>query len=322
MKRIALTALLGAMFAAPVVSDAAPLDHWTTANGARVYYVPSHEIGMVDISVEFDAGSRHNPPGKSALAALVNAQLDKGIGALGNVPAMNEAELLDAFADAAAVRSCENGADSAGCSVRFLSDAKTRDTVVPLMAAVLAKPAFPSDVLARDKKRYESGIRESLSRVETVVSRAYKKAVYGDHPYGRSVDPDDVASVSASELADFHKRHYTADTAVVSIVGDISREDAVKAAETLTKDLPAANDSNVPLVPAPKTTAKSLDIFHDSEQSHVRIGLASLKRGDKDFFAVHVCNQVLGGGGFTSRLMKEIREKRAMSYHVGSVFSP
>jgi zinc protease len=119
----------------------------------------------------------------------------------------------------------------------------------------------------------------------------------------------------------FHRDHYSARRSVVSIIGDMTRAEAERIAQSLTESLPAG----VPETPLPEVTlpgAATVKVAHPATQSHIHVGLPAVRRGDPDYFALLVGNYSLGGGGFVSRLMKEVREKRGYAYSVYSYFAP
>jgi zinc protease len=302
------------------------IQHWTLDNGARVYFVENHSIPVLDMSVEFDAGSRRDPEGKTGVSGLSNAMLARGLreAKLDNdeiEPALTEAQISEAFADIAAQRGGGGGSDRAGLSLRTLSRKTERDQAVQLLGRLLAQPSFPADLLARDKARSVASIREGLTKPEVIASRAFSRVLYGAHPYGREETVESIESISRDDLVAFHAAHYVANHAVVSLIGDVSRVDADAIAQQLTRRLPQG--ASLPaLPPTPPSHAAEEWISHPASQSHVLIGAPALQRGDPDFFALTVGNYVLGGGGFVSRLTREVREKRGLAYSVYSYFSP
>jgi zinc protease len=298
---------------------------WTLANGARVYFVENHSIPLLDVSIEFDAGSRRDPEGKTGTATLANAMLARGLHESrapdGSIePSLSEAQISDAFADTAAQRGGSAGADRAGASLRSLSSKAERDMSVRLLARVLAQPSFPDDLLARDKARTISAIKESLTKPASIGAKAFWRSAYGSHPYGREMTVASVEAISRADLAAFHRQHYVANRAVIAMIGDVTRDEADAIARQLTMRLPQGAPLPV-LPPVPLVDGQEQRIAHPASQSHISIGAPALERGDPDFFPLTVGNYILGGGGFVSRLMREVREKRGLVYSVSSGFS-
>ncbi len=316
-KLVGLLCLLGI---SSMAWAAIPIQQWTT-NGAKVFFVETHVIPVIDVNVDFDAGSRRDPAAKSGLAGLTNASLDKGIrDARGIVIA--EAEILDTFADVGAARSNSVNMDKAGYSVRVLSGQEQSDKAVSMLSDLLANPSFPAELLNRDKARLIASIREEETRPESIAAKAFKKNIYPSHPYGVSATPETVSSISRDDLVSFHKEHYVANRAVITIVGDTDLNGAKKIANRIAEKLAVAKNG-LPAMPEVEMTVAGIDaIPHPATQAHILVGMPSVKRGDPDFFALTVGNYILGGGGFSSRLMQEVRENRGLSYGVYSSFSP
>ncbi|MGI4849158.1 MAG: M16 family metallopeptidase [Janthinobacterium lividum] len=302
------------------------IQNWTLANGARVYFVENHTIPIVDLSVEFDAGSRRDPQGKAGTAALTNAMLGRGLHPAVNAdgsqaPALNEAEVSDAFADLAAQRGGSAGADRSGVTLRTLSAQDVRERAVALMGRLLAQPAFPEALLARDKARTVAAIRESLTKPEAIAERAFWRLAYQNHPYARELTEVSVNAITRADLVSFHKMHYVANRAVVALIGDLSRAQAEAIAQQLTGGLPQG--AALPaMASTPLPQAQEERLAHPASQAHILIGAPALVRGDPDFFPLTVGNYILGGGGFVSRLTHEVRETRGLAYSVYSYFNP
>lgn len=300
------------------------IQSWNLANGARVLFVENHSIPIVDISVEFDAGSRRDPLGKAGTASLTNAMLARGLRESSSPvaePALTEAQISDAFADTAAQRGGGAGADRAGASLRTLSSRAERDASVMLLARVLAHPSFPDNFLARDKARMISAIREDETKPESIASKAFWRLLYGSHPYAQQESVPSVESITRDDLVAFHGVHYVANRAVIAMIGDITRAEADVIAQQLTSRLPQG--APLPVLPMVELSpAREERIEHPASQAHIMTGVPAVARGDADYFALLVGNYTLGGGGFVSRLTNEVREKRGLSYSVYSYFNP
>lgn len=329
MKRLLIAVLF--CFLTPAHA-ALNIQYWTLPSGAKVLFVENRSIPIVDINVDLDAGDRRSPADKAGLASLTNAMLARGIRAAQldpkapgetarSAPALTEAQISDAFADTAAQRGGGSGQDRASVSLRTLSSDRERQASVALLARLLAHPAFPEDLLARDKARTIASIREELTRPESIASKAFWRTTYGEHPYGREPTVESVQAITREDLLLFHRTHYVANRAVVSIIGDVSKQQADAIARELTAHLPQGGP--LPAISEVRDTkGEETRIPHPASQAHIMIGTPALVRNDPDFFPLTVGNYVLGGGGFVSRLMREVREKRGYAYSVYSYFSP
>ncbi len=293
------------------------IEHWLAPSGARVFFVENHDLPMLDVQIDFAAGSVRDPDGKSGVAALTSGMLDLGASDL------DEREIASRLADIGAVLSGSADIERASLHLRTLSVDDKRLPALALMRSVLVAPQFPAEVLAREKARTIAGLKESAIRPEVIAARTFWRLLYPGHPYGRDVTPESVASIGRDDLVEFHRQHYTAANASVTLVGDLSRAQAQALAEELTAELPAGGAATPGAPPVvPSTTPVEERVAHSAAQAHVLIGLPALKRGDPDFFALAVGNYTLGSGGFVSRLMREVREKRGLAYSVGSHFMP
>lgn len=313
---VVLSVLLGAI--SGVATAALPIQQWTTATGARVYFVESHELPMLDVSVEFAAGSSRDTPEKSGLAGMTLRMMRLG------VEGMDENALSEQLADVGAALGNNFDVDRAGYSLRTLSKPQFRDPSLAMLTRVLSKPTFPQAVLARESQRAVSGLKEAQMKPETIAGRAFARLVFGDHPYRLrgSGEIETLAALTREDLVAFHSRYFRAAGSVIALIGDITRAEAATIAEQLARDLqPGAAPPPIPAVVA-HIKGEEVNIPHDSAQAHIVMGAPGMKRGDPDYFPLLVGNYILGGGGFNSRLTQQVREKRGLTYSVYSVFSP
>lgn len=291
------------------------IQHWQAPSGAQVYFVESHELPIVDVQVDFAAGSAYAPRDKAGMASLTRGLLETGAGDL------DEEKIAGRLVDIGARFSGATESDRAGIALRTLSSKAERDAAVDLLRLVLQLPTFPAAALEREKARAIAGIREADTRPDSIASKRFSAAVYPDHPYGVSATAESVATIGRDDVVNFYRTHYGANRAVVSVVGDLSRAEAESIAQRLTDALPATEaNTALPDVSMPKR--EIIRIAHPATQSHIYVGMPGIRRGDPDFFPLLVGNYVLGGGGFVSRLTKEVREKRGFAYSVYSNFQP
>ncbi len=291
------------------------IEHWFAPSGARVYFVENRVLPMLDIQVDFTAGGARDPESKTGLASLTNALLDMG------AEGMDENRIASRLADVGARISAGVDKERASISLRTLSMPDARERALDIFRAVLATPGFPAEVLEREKARRAAALRESLTRPDVIAGRALWNAMYPQHSYGRSVTPESIEAIRRDDLEAFYRDHYRAGGAVVTIVGDIGRAEAESLAQRLTSGLPVGRaPSAAETLRSPAAGEQRLP--HPAAQAHVLIGMPALRRGDPDFFALQVGNYTLGGGGFVSRLVREVREKRGFAYSVYSQFVP
>jgi zinc protease len=303
--------------AAPVYATL-PIQQWQTATGARVLFVETHDLPMLDVAVDFPAGSSRDTPEKSGLAALTLRMLRLG------AEGLEEDQIAERLADVGADISGRFDMDRAGYGLRTLSSVHERDQALAVLLRILQKPTFPQPIFEREKERLLASLKESDTKPEAIADREFKRLLYAGHPYSLrpSGEIETVARFARDDLVDFYRRHFSAGEAVVSIIGDLSREQAKVVAEQLTSGLRVAAPLP-PLPPVPRIAKEQINwITHAATQAHILIGQPGIKRLDPDYFPLWLGNYVLGGGGFSSRLNEEIRQKRGFAYSAYSYFNP
>jgi len=302
----------------PLSAQAAlAIQHWQTPHGTQVIFVESHELPILDISVDFPAGSARDPGDQAGLAQLTHILLDQGAGGL------SDTAIAHRLADVGAVLGGTFDRDRGGVTVRTLSSQAEKDAALDILARVLQQPDFPQAVIKREKQRLIAGIREAEADPGTVADKAFYRALYGTHPYAHdeSGDPAAIAKLTRGDVQTFYRTHYSAPNAVISLMGDISRAEAEAIAARLAGGLSSAAAVSALPKPGPARTNEQRIAF-PSTQSHVLVGAVGVARNAPDFFPLFVGNYVLGGGGFDSRLMREVRDKRGYAYSAYSYFLP
>lgn len=301
-----------------------PIEHWTQPSGAQVYLVSSPAIPMVDVQLEFDAGSRRDPAGQAGLASLTAAATTYGVRAQRGAPALDENALGAAWADLGASFGASADRDRMVFSLRTLSYPDLLPRAVALAARQLAEPAFPAALWLRDRRKRTASLKEADTRPASVAAKAFARAVYGDHPYGREMTPASLQRITVQDMRALHARAVRPCYARVSLVGALDRPQADALVRQLLAGLPAGACPAQPALPevAPLPRAQELRIPFASAQAQVLLGQPGFARSDPDYFALTVGNHILGGGAFTSRLTQEVREKRGLTYGVSSAFAP
>ncbi|MGY4819924.1 M16 family metallopeptidase [Pseudomonas chlororaphis subsp. piscium] len=289
---------------------------WSTAEGAKVLFVEAHELPMFDMRLTFAAGSSQDgdAPG---LAMLTNAMLNEG------VAGKDVGAIAEGFEGLGA--DFGNGAykDMAIASLRSLSAPDKRTPALQLFADVVGKPTFPADSLARIKNQVLAGFEYQKQNPGKLASLELMNRLYGSHPYAHSSDgtAQSVPPISLAQLRAFHAKAYAAGNVVIALVGDLSRSDA----EAIAAQISAALPKGPALAKIPQPTEPQASIGHieyPSSQTSLLLAQLGIDRDDPDYAALSLGNQILGGGGFGTRLMSEVREKRGLTYGVYSGFSP
>jgi len=302
-----------------------PIEKLDSYNGAKAYLVQTKTLPMVDIEVSIDAGDRYDPIGKSGLADMTAALMNYG--ARGSEGALNEAQIADEIADLGATIGLSVGGERATLRIRSLSRKDLRDRAVRLVAAMLSAPTYDPKIVEREKQRTITNLLEAETKPEYVLERRFKKSVYGDYPLAYTPSAKSIATVNAVDLKQFHKQFYRGDRMIVSIVGDVDRVQANEIVQILLQKVPESGPAiakipELPRSPVEPLAQREVQIPFDSQQAHIAMGMTAVTRNNPDYFPLLVGNYILGGGGFVSRLMAEVREKRGLAYSVSSYFAP
>ncbi|HEY8554158.1 MAG TPA: pitrilysin family protein [Burkholderiales bacterium] len=294
------------------------IEHWTLDNGARAYFVRTTELPLVQVRVVFDAAASRDPAGKPGVALLTNAMLRQG------AAGMNADEIAHGFERLGAEYGSSSERDMAVVELRSLSDKQILDPAIDLFAKVIGRPSFPPDALERERQRLMVALRRDEQSPGAIVEKAFLRAVYGDHPYGRhpAGTLESVPNISRADLAAHHARYYTGANAWIAIVGDVTSAEAREIAKRTVGSLPRGEPAP-PLPPVRTVTRNESEVIpFPATQSHIRLGHPGIARSSPDYFPLIVGNYTLGGGGLVSRLSNEIREKRGYAYSVYSYFLP
>ncbi|HKS14858.1 MAG TPA: pitrilysin family protein [Pseudomonas sp.] len=292
------------------------IQHWNTAEGARVLFVEARELPMFDLRVTFAAGSSQDgtTPG---VATLTNAMLNEGVAGKDVTAIAQGFEGLGADFGNGSYR------DMAVATLRSLSAADKREPALKLFAEVVGKPTFPQDSLQRIKNQLQAGFEYEKQNPAKLAGKALFANLYGDHPYASPSEgtAQSIPPITLQQLRAFHAKAYAAGNAVIALVGDLSRGEAEAIAAQVSSALPKGPALPKPAQPS-EPKAGSTHIDFPSKQTHLMLAELGIDRADPDYAALSLGNQILGGGAFGTRLMSEVREKRGLTYGVYSVFTP
>src|SRR5690606_36471428 len=286
----------------------------------RVNFVEYDTLPMRDSSIVFAAGSSMATKERSGTSSLTQHLLSLGAKRLS----------VDAIANALAdVRAQLGGgfeADRAGRTLGTSSSDRERKQALEIFASILQRPEFPDNILSREKNRIIASIREASTKPGYIADRALMNMLYGDHPYAMN-DSGEIATIETirrNDLVSFYQKHYVAKNAVIAIIGDVDKAEAARIADRLTHDLPVlSTQDKYPAIPPVKNPEGGIErLPHPATQSHIQLAYPGISRTDPDYFPLLVGNYILGGGGFVSRLMEEIRQQRGLAYSVQSFFAP
>ena len=290
--------------------------HWQTSSGSEVYFVENHDLPIIDMAVNFPAGSARDTKQTSGVAGVTRYMMTLG------ADGMNEEVITNKFADIGAVLGGDLDSDRAAFKLRTLTSEQA--PALETFNKILHKPDFPQAILEREKTRIIAGINESATQPESISEKAFMQALYPNHPYGldESGEIDTITAMKRDDLITFYQTYYSAKSAVIALIGDMTEQQARTIAEAASGGLPQTPAVEKIAEVTSQQTASVQNIKHPASQAHILMGAPGVKRGDADYFPLYVGNYILGGGGFVSRLTEEVREKRGLVYSVYSYFMP
>jgi zinc protease len=216
------------------------ISHWTSPSGAAVVFVERHDLPILDLQIDFTAGSALDPAGKSGLASLARGLMDAGTAEL------DEEQIAGRWVDLGARLSGSGDMDRSSFVLRTLASKPERDGAITLLRTLLSQPTYPESVLLREKARSVAGIQEAETRPDAIAARRFEAAIYPGHAYGRMPSVESVSAIRREDVLAFHRQHYSAKNAVVSLIGDLTRAEAEAIAQHLTDALPAGGDFPCP----------------------------------------------------------------------------
>ncbi len=283
--------------------------------GIEAWLVEEHSVPLMALKFAFEGGNAQDPSGKEGVANFITAMLDEGAGDL------KSSEFQERMEEIAMRMSFEDTKDHFYGSFETLT--ANRDKAVELLRLALTKPRFDADAVERIRGQLLAGLVYADRDPEKVAGKAFFAAAFPGHPYGRPSNGTEatVKSVTRDDLEGYRSRVFARSNLKIVAVGDIDAATLGKLLDTVFGGLAAEPKlSPVPMV-APKAGEQKI-IEMNVPQSVAVFGLSGITRKDPDFMAAFVVNHILGGGGFASRLMEEVREKRGLAYSVYSYLQP
>ncbi|KAA9370867.1 insulinase family protein [Ochrobactrum sp. Sa2BUA5] len=278
--------------------------------GIKAWLVEDSSVPLISMRFSFKGGTSQDPGGKEGLANLMTGLFDEGAGDLDSDSFQERIDNLGAEMSFSA------SPDSVSGNIRML--AENRDAVNGLLALAVNKPRFDQDAIDRIRQQVVASLEASQRNPSTIASRKFSEVLYGNHPYGR---PDEgtvksLQSISREDLVNFHRKNFARDRLTIGVVGSINAKDLGEMLDKVFGDLPA-NAELVPVPDAKLALGTTTSLSFDMPQTSISFVYPAVPRKDPEFFASYLMNHILGGG-FTSRLYAEVREKRGLAYSVSS----
>jgi zinc protease len=313
-----ITAFAGALLMlafSPVRANALEIKRMTLSNGAVLLVSEQHQLPMITVAIAFDAGSRRDPKGKEGLAELTASCLSQGTKKLTAAEFNQKVDFMGSEVGVGASR------DYATAS--FTSLKKYEDQTLGLLAEILTQPGLrPADI---ERKRAEqvASIKAQEEQPGYVAEVTFTQKLYGNSPYGHPSEgyAETVEKLTAADVTGFYHEFYKTGGAVIAVAGDVSADEIKGKLEKQLAGLQGTVAAQTE--PAPPTVAQGLHldlINRNVAQANIVLGFGGVARSDPDFYKLQVMNYILGGGGFASRLMREVRSKYGLAYSIGSGF--
>lgn len=284
--------------------------------GVEAWLVEDHTLPLIAMQLGFEGGSAQDPAGKDGLAYFATGMLDEGAGDIDSQAFQEKLEGLAIELSFDATR------DAMTAGLKTLT--KNKDEAFRLLRLALSEPRMDPDAIERIREQIVAIVKVENEDPERVAANAFFTQVYSGHPYGLPTKGglDAIRTITQADLKAFTKRAFARDNLRVAVVGDISAVELAATLDSIFGVLP----EKAQLTSVPEATwrprAASQIIPMNVPQSVVTFGQPGLKRKDQDFIAAYILNYIIGGGGFASTLMNEVREKRGLAYSVYTYLYP
>ncbi len=311
-----LLLVVGLLALAPRTASAIEIERVTSARGIEAWLIEDHTNPIIAVNFAFRGGSALDPAGKEGLADMVAGLLDEGAGPLDSMAFQGRLE------DLAITLRFEAGRDSFDGRLTTLTE--NRDAAFDLLRLAVTEPRFDAEPVERIRGQILSNLRNQTQDPDTLARQALFAELFPAHPYGRRLEgtEETINALTAEDLRGFAARRLALDNLVIGVVGDISAAQLATALDHAFGKLPAqAAPWRLEMV-APRSANTVTVIRQPFPQSTIVYAQRGPLRDDPDYYAAYVLNHILGGGGFTSRLYNEVRDKRGLAYSVYSTLVP
>jgi zinc protease len=285
-------------------------------NGLTLLIVERHNLPIVKVSMGINAGSLHEPEEKAGLASLTAGLLTEGTANRSAKQISEEIEFVGGSVGAG------GGDDYVTASLSILK--KDIDLGFDLLSDILLNPVFPEDEIEKKKERIKGGLKSREDDPGFVASRDFKKEVFGSHPYGRLVSgtEETLDRITRQDLVEFHSDYYAPNNAIMAVVGDVTAAEVEKLIKQYFSQWRGKKIAPLSLPDVREAKGrKTITVDKDLSQANIILGHVGVSRDDPDYYSVSVMNYILGGGGFASRLMKNIRDDKGLVYSIHSYFA-
>ncbi len=298
----------------PLNSHAIEVQTLKTGSGTPFWLVQTHGLPLVGVRVAFKAGTAYDIEGQEGIATLTANLLNESVG---DMDARSFAEHLQ---DTSSTLRVFVGDDIVGITLMTLRD--SRNEGASTLNKVLTEPAFTRSDTRRVREAMLATQRQQAKNPTVRARQELRKLVYGKHPYGRPLNgyPHTLEKLTHSDVQTYFKQRYTTGNMTISIVGDVSVDEAKQLVVSIVKNIPTGVGNGDALLPPFTPPAQALFVEQNIPQTSIHLGHLGIDRNDPDYPAAQVLNYILGGGMFVNRLVNKIRVQEGLAYRVGSRF--
>ncbi|MBY0378395.1 MAG: insulinase family protein, partial [Gammaproteobacteria bacterium] len=266
-----------------------PIQHWVTKNGANVYFVPEHQLPILDIEILFNAGSAQDG-NDDGVANFTSTMIGQG------AQNLTADEIADRFDSLGAIFATNCSRDAAQVSLRTLITPGVVEPALQLFTQVLTQPNFAEKSFGRVKNQLLQSVMQEQQTPSDLADNAFYAAVYGNYPYAHPPlgSADSIKRLTPNSLISFYRKFYVGANTTIAIVGDIDQAQALKIAKQIVGGLPKGTAVPTLSLPIYQPTEKNIAINYPSTQTYIRIGQLGISRTDPNYFPLYVGNYVLG----------------------------
>lgn len=293
-----------------------PIKKTTLDNGLKLIVIEHHELPVVAFRLVLRSGSACDPAGKAGLADLTAGLLRKGTKSRTATQISEEIDFVGGSLGAG------SGRDATYATCQVLT--KHFDVGLDLLTDVILNSVFADEEIERLRKQTLAAVKQKKDDPGSVADEKFEEFLFGDHPYGRPTEgtEESIPAITREDIVGFHKTHYVPNNAILAVVGDVNTKEAT---DKVRAELSGWAGAEVPeLTAAEPPAVKGYQVLlvdkPDLTQTYIKIGHLGVDRKNPDYFPVKVMNYILGGGGFASRMMDEVRSKRGLTYGIGCGF--
>ncbi|OGW59446.1 MAG: hypothetical protein A2V83_05715 [Nitrospirae bacterium RBG_16_64_22] len=311
---LAVLILIGAVPPGRAEALDLPIKKLVFENGMTVLLLERPSLPFVVANAKILGGSLYDPEDRPGTASLTATLLTHGTASRS---AIDLAEALDSVGASISSSSADDFA-----SVSLTALKKDVQLGFEILADVMMNPSFSENEIAREKAQVLARIKSDLDDPARIADKLFASLVFKNHPYAHPVEgtEESLGKIGREDLAAFYKRYYKPNNVVMAVVGDITEEETIEIVNARFGRWPFRNVEPPAIRSVPKTSRTVKVVSKDLKQATIRLGHPGIRRSSPDYYAAYVMNHILGGGGFSSRMMARVRDEKGLAYDIRSGF--